>query len=243
MSAVTLVFVRHGQTTGNRDDVLQGCSVDFPLTEKGRWEANRVGQALKHVQWDAVMSSDLGRAMDTCRIMMQEASKGGGKEQIPQPVALLREISYGVREGLPRSMGVEEARAIVSRERGVDVSEVVDNAETSEDVYSRQQEFLKQLREVVAPFLPGGACKVLCVSHGGFIKRFLHSFASCGSIEKIHNCAISAVKVYWREGGGLDDEEPTPIITVDSDSHLNSIDHIRGGEVDSDSKGLKCPFI
>lgn len=236
MSAVKLVFVRHGQTTGNRDDILQGSTVDFPLTEKGNWEGYRAGQALRHVKWDAVFSSDLGRAMDTCRIMME----GNDFGQMENPVALLREISYGVREGLPRSMGVEEARTIVAQKRGVDVSEVVDNAETGDEVYARQLQFLQQLKEVLASFLPGRVCKVLCVSHGGFIKRFLQSFAGSLGVEKIHNCAISVIQVCWRE-----DDEQTPIITMDSESHLNYIDHIRGGVVgvfDSDSES-KCTIL
>ena len=58
-----LYFVRHGQTVANRDGIRQGISADFPLTDQGHDEANRVGIALKDEPWDAIYTSDLPRAV------------------------------------------------------------------------------------------------------------------------------------------------------------------------------------
>lgn len=189
MPQLTLCLVRHGETEANKAGILQGHN-DFPLTEKGEKEAIAVGQALKHITWDAAYSSDLPRASRTCRILLEQSvGKGTG----PTETSLVREVCYGVRERLPTSTTVEEARAIVAQQMGIDEKDVMDDAELPEQVRGRQKVFLQQLR---GDFAEASSAKVLLVSHGGFIKRFLASF--CGhTIPHIRNCSVSSVTVRW----------------------------------------------
>lgn len=63
-----LYFVRHGETVANRDGIRQGVSADYPLTDRGHDQAARAGTALQGVQWHAVYSSDLPRAVKVCFI-------------------------------------------------------------------------------------------------------------------------------------------------------------------------------
>ena len=58
--AITVYFVRHGQTYLNRYNRMQGWS-DAPLTEKGIEDAKRVGRALSKVKFDYIFSSDLSQ--------------------------------------------------------------------------------------------------------------------------------------------------------------------------------------
>jgi broad specificity phosphatase PhoE len=60
---------RHGETEGNRDRILQGGSMDFPLTEKGQTQAVELGESLKDVEFDAVFCSGNQRAKDTLELM------------------------------------------------------------------------------------------------------------------------------------------------------------------------------
>jgi probable phosphoglycerate mutase len=88
-----IVAIRHGQTAWNVDARIQG-QLDVGLNETGRWQALRLAQALADERFDAVYSSDLGRAWQTA----QALAEGAG-------VALhadvrLRERGFGIFEGL-----------------------------------------------------------------------------------------------------------------------------------------------
>jgi 2,3-bisphosphoglycerate-dependent phosphoglycerate mutase len=94
IDAVTrLVAIRHGETDWNVDTRIQG-QLDIGLNANGRWQAQRLGQALADERIDAVYSSDLGRALDTARAVAQQAGL------TVQTNTALRERAFGVFEGL-----------------------------------------------------------------------------------------------------------------------------------------------
>ena len=86
-----IFLVRHGETTANRDGVLQG-QCDFPLTEKGKREASQVGTALADVSFTNLYASDLRRVQHTTEIMMSASKTHNIEECIPS--ALLRYVPY-----------------------------------------------------------------------------------------------------------------------------------------------------
>lgn len=88
-----LYVVRHGQTRFNIEGKRQG-QLDSPLTDLGRKQAAAVRDwfSEQNIRLDVAYTSDLGRALDTCRIITQDA--------IPQYAAkALQEISYGTLDG------------------------------------------------------------------------------------------------------------------------------------------------
>jgi broad specificity phosphatase PhoE len=88
-----LWLIRHGESTGNRDGLLQG-QEDLPLTDLGHEQANKLAQRLARIDFSAIYSSDLGRALQTA-VPLSEA--------LHQSVALdarLREIHVGRWAGL-----------------------------------------------------------------------------------------------------------------------------------------------
>ena len=88
----TLILIRHGETSCNRDRRYQGHR-DIPLTEKGKEQSRRVALGLKDESLDAIYSSDLERVR-----YMAEAINGYHSLKInilPQ----LREIDFGDWEG------------------------------------------------------------------------------------------------------------------------------------------------
>lgn len=217
MPQLTLCLVRHGETEANKAEILQGHN-DYPLTEKGEREAVSVGLALRHVTWDSAYSSDLPRASRTCKILLEQSAETG-RAAAPTETALVREVCYGVRERLPTSTTVAEAREIVAKQLGIDEKDVVDHAEQPEQVRERQAAFLQKLR---VDFSNGGSSgKVLLVSHGGFIKRLLANF--CGhTAPHIRNCSISAVVVRW------EDDSPAIFCTAGA---VDFADHCSSDEV------------
>ncbi|MEI6614277.1 MAG: histidine phosphatase family protein [Chrysiogenales bacterium] len=64
----TILLVRHGTTTFNETDHLQG-RIDNPLNQKGRDEASRLAARLKCENLDAIFSSPLQRAIETAAII------------------------------------------------------------------------------------------------------------------------------------------------------------------------------
>jgi len=88
-----ILIIRHGQTSWNKLKRYQGHS-DIPLNEKGEQQAIALAETLKHERLDAIISSDLLRALKTA----EEIAK---HHQLPVKVdSDLRERCYGIFEGM-----------------------------------------------------------------------------------------------------------------------------------------------
>lgn len=74
--STNLFLVRHGATPSNeqRPQVLQGSSVDAPLSDRGRNQARQVGRFLSTFAIDAVFSSPLQRAVETAGAIAEHHS-------------------------------------------------------------------------------------------------------------------------------------------------------------------------
>jgi broad specificity phosphatase PhoE len=94
-----IYLIRHPETEWNRKGIIQG-HLDSKLTAKGRKTAETLGQRLKSKGISRIYSSDLGRCLETSRIVNQSL-----KVKII-PVRKLREQNYGKLNGRP----VEEIR-------------------------------------------------------------------------------------------------------------------------------------
>ena len=64
----TLLLVRHGETVGNANQILQG-QTPGELNESGVAQAEKLARELSDTPIDAFVSSDLQRAEHTCRII------------------------------------------------------------------------------------------------------------------------------------------------------------------------------
>lgn len=74
MGKLNFYFLRHGQTWFNVFQRLQGWSNSQP-TENGIATERQAGIVFANISFDAVYSSDLGRAMITGRIFLQQSEK------------------------------------------------------------------------------------------------------------------------------------------------------------------------
>ena len=84
----TLYLVRHGETIDNALQLMQG-QTQGELNETGIRQARELALRLKDEPIDAFVSSDLKRAIDTCRLLAEPH----GKEVFTTP--LLRERDWG----------------------------------------------------------------------------------------------------------------------------------------------------
>jgi len=94
MSATThVLLIRHGQSQGNAEGRFGG-HTDTPLSPLGLAEAQRTAQALASEPFNAIVCSDLARAIETASPL----AKLAGLEL--QTAEAFRERSVGVMEGL-----------------------------------------------------------------------------------------------------------------------------------------------
>jgi 2,3-bisphosphoglycerate-dependent phosphoglycerate mutase len=92
MEATRIIAVRHGETAWNVDTRIQGY-IDIPLNETGRWQAQRLAQALAGQEIHAVYSSDLSRAHATALAVAEIAGVPVTTDRA------LRERNFGSFEG------------------------------------------------------------------------------------------------------------------------------------------------
>jgi probable phosphoglycerate mutase len=64
-------LIRHAETVWNREKKLQG-QTDSPLTERGISQAEKWGRVLNEITWDRIMTSDIGRAVETAARINQK---------------------------------------------------------------------------------------------------------------------------------------------------------------------------
>src|SRR5689334_22475321 len=84
-----LLLVRHGESTANERNVLQGNTIDEPLSAAGREQAREVAEALKRFPVRRVYSSGLLRARETAAAI----AAVHGLEVVPVPE--LHEVDVG----------------------------------------------------------------------------------------------------------------------------------------------------
>jgi broad specificity phosphatase PhoE len=86
-----LYLVRHGETEWSRARRHTG-RTDLPLSPAGEAEARALGQHLRGLEVDRVLSSPLQRALSTARL--------AGFGDHPETTAALLEVDYGEYEGM-----------------------------------------------------------------------------------------------------------------------------------------------
>lgn len=98
-----LHLVRHGQTTFNRYNRLQGwCNA--PLTEAGLADADKAAEKLKYVRFAAAYCSDTSRAQITAKRILDVNEEAGNARPVLVSDMHFREQCYGYFEGQDMSL-------------------------------------------------------------------------------------------------------------------------------------------
>jgi broad specificity phosphatase PhoE len=101
MSAMGRIFlVRHGQSSANAQQVIQGPRIDADLSELGQRQAASVGEALARQPLQAVYTSPLARARQTAEAVVERhAGRAPARDAhgaiAVQVVPELYEVDYG----------------------------------------------------------------------------------------------------------------------------------------------------
>ena len=151
-----LVVVRHGETHWNVASRIQG-HTDSPLTPTGEAQAAAIAGRLAGERFDRLVSSDLGRALQTARAIANRTGHAIVAD------ARIRERNYGVAEGLTYGeIGVHYPE-IFSRVRDTDPDYVVPGGESRRQLFER----IRNAFEALARENEGSRLAV--VGHGGVL--------------------------------------------------------------------------
>ncbi|XP_029910510.1 putative fructose-2,6-bisphosphatase TIGAR A [Myripristis murdjan] len=198
-----LTLVRHGETQFNKDGLLQGQTIDSPLSEVGLQQAEAAGRYLKDVKFSNVFVSDMLRAQQTAETIMKHNSSCAALKLVSNP--LLKERSFGITEGRP----VQELRDMAKAAGSSNPDFTPPGGESHAQVKDRVKEFLELMLQQIgaehwqergqnetAPSSDPETCPlegkaddgvrnvpvhVLVVSHGALIRVAVHHF-----VEELH---------------------------------------------------------
>ena len=164
---VRLYLMRHGETVDNVNRILQG-QTDGRLNDNGLRMAEEASRRMAGEAIDVFFSSDLGRCVDTCRIM----ARPHGKPIVQTP--LLRERDWGSFTGLyiPDLKGREWP----------------DDIETTEQMRMRAETFLHWIRAEYQG-------KTLVVVGHGIINLVILSILSGKPMRDIQKMANAEVRL------------------------------------------------
>jgi probable phosphoglycerate mutase len=169
-STTTLYLVRHGETVDNANNIMQG-QTQGQLNDTGMEQARQLCQQLVNVHIDAVVSSDLKRAVDTAVIIAASHSL----QVVTTP--LLRERDWGSFTG----------RYIPSLKGEV----WPDDIESLDDLMARSRRFLEHIKKEYP------AKTVLAVGHGIVNKAIqaVYYGKQMKEVERMTNCEVRILEL------------------------------------------------
>lgn len=153
-SLTRIIAIRHGETAWNVDTRIQG-QLDIPLNDVGRWQAQRLGQAVAEEGIAAVYASDLARARETAAAVAQACCRAVVTD------TGLRERHFGEFEGFTWKEIEERWPAESERWRKRDLDFAPSGGETLRQFYARSVAAATRL----AAAHPGET--IALVAHGG----------------------------------------------------------------------------
>lgn len=155
----TIYFVRHGQSIDNASPVFQ--SVNSPLSEKGKQQAENIAERLSHIDFDTLIASPVQRAKETAETVAHKTNK-----EIIFSDLFVERIKPTEIDGKPWT---DEAATKVWREweetlitPGLKVSD----GENYDDIITRADEALIYLEK-------RSESKVAVVTHGYFLRTIV----------------------------------------------------------------------
>ena len=164
-----LYLTRHGQTEENKARILQG-QLEGTLSELGKKQAEKIAVRLKGINFIAIYSSDLKRAIHTSKIIRKY------HPHVPFNIDLrLRERHFGPFQGKPwGSFGDSENPLGVEKQ---------------EELFSRASNFIEKIKN------SHQGENILVVAHGGTNKALVSAITK-KDVSKIEHQPNAALSIY-----------------------------------------------
>ena len=156
----TFYICRHGETENNRNGRLSGW-IDTPLTEEGIRNAASSAGKIKNIDFDQIISSDMGRAFITAYLISRDLNYTSPIQRSKD----LREVNYGELANMPYA-----SYPLVTPLENADFV-----APGGESLAQMQQRVLKYLERISSK---NPHKTILLVAHDGTINAIHAQFAN-----------------------------------------------------------------
>jgi probable phosphoglycerate mutase len=202
MQRTHVIIVRHGQTEWNIAGIRQG-HLDSRLTPRGILQAQALAQRLAREKFNAIYSSDLGRAVQTALTIADVT----GHEVTTDP--RLRERHLGIFQGLNgdqiQAKYPEERRLL----RSIGPDYVIPGGESMRQQVERNVAYLNELAQ------KHQGETIVVVTHGGVVSGFFrHTLAIPLDAPRRFEFVNAGLNVFFRE------DESWMLLTWGDVSHL-----------------------
>ncbi len=204
----TVLLLRHGETTWNRDGRVQGWAAS-PLTELGREQARALGDRLAcEYDVDRLLSSDLRRAVETTRYTRRSTGL------TPTFESAWRERGFGQFQGMTQTELFEDHPQYALAKVGYRAA--TERPDRGERLLDMRERVLGRWRELCDGLRPDETVAV--VAHGGPIYVVLGDVKGYDIVASITdqeqgNCAVNELRV---------DDGDVTIAREDDTSHLDT---------------------
>jgi broad specificity phosphatase PhoE/uncharacterized membrane protein YbaN (DUF454 family) len=205
---VRIYLTRHGETEWNKEGKMQGWK-DSALTEKGIENAKSLGENLKHINFDRIYCSPLGRALDTAKYIR------GDKDTEIIINEGLKEMGFGIWEGMEHHK-VEELYPVHRSNfwNKPHLYESVEGGESFQELFSRVKNVLDEVIN------SDSGENILLVSHTVVIKA-IYAIVKNYSLEDfwnppfLYDTSLTIIEAAGKE---------IKIVLEADTSHLNQLD-------------------
>lgn len=202
MSRAKIYFIRHGETYLNKYKRMQGWS-DAPLTSQGIQSAKDTGVKLKDVKFDAVFSSDLGRTIETAKLILGENCYKEGISIVPKKE--FRETFFGYFEGTQGEAYKEVAKLLqmdpkdlfskLSLNELMDATKSADPTKDAEDSKEFLDRLLKGMNGLLQEIDTKSYQSVLVVTHGNTIRNLVQLYnKEINVFQEIGNSSVTTLE-------------------------------------------------
>jgi len=175
----TIYFIRHGETTGDIEN-LYGGDYDDHLTEKGREEAVVLGEKLKEKNIQVIFTSPLMRAQETSEILNRNCNV-----RVKVDPKLKERNWYGELTGMNKDIAKEKFPDLVALLG--DRRNTLPGGETYDDFMKRNSEVLQEI------CMDERYAEVAIVTHGGAMRVLFREILKKGEID-FGNCSFAELE-------------------------------------------------
>lgn len=202
---VTIYLMRHGETILNKAGRTQGWC-DSVLTKDGLDDVISCGIGLSNIKFDSVYSSDLGRAVKTAEVIIEENNASENLQLIK--CEDLREMYFGKYEGgmdsdfhreLAQYLKVTSIEDLYERlncqREFCDACASLDETNEAEDYDTLLKRITSCFEKICKETSKKAPCNILIVAHGGILRILLEHYSKERiDLKNIDNASISKIE-------------------------------------------------